>query len=92
MSGYCEDCGNTLCICDEITEDNLLDPSKHIIITKEDYKFLQTQIQKRDRIIEKTFNEIFRISSGVFGVSDMLHSLINMPEFKEWEKELTNGK
>ena len=49
MSGYCPDCGNTICICSEIAECYIPLPNKQMEINE-----LKKQIADYERVIEES--------------------------------------
>lgn len=55
MSGYCPDCGNTLCICDELPERSEIAGTaefndKYILIEKSELKELQEKAWMYDQL------------------------------------------
>ncbi len=50
MSGYCPDCGNTLCVCDEIAKQP--DISNCVLIDKVMLQEMQDQINAANELID----------------------------------------
>ena len=56
MSGYCPDCGNTLCICDELFDELNMDGA--VCMTKDCLEDIAKSTKARDNIIEDLFKMI----------------------------------
>jgi len=50
VSGYCPDCGNTLCICKEIEKDGgVANAGEYFLISKDLWKETETKIQSLEK-------------------------------------------
>lgn len=63
MSGYCLECGNDLCICDELEEESKRQPDGMFICQRKEVEKLQEQ----NKELANLLMDSFRYSDGLEG-------------------------